>query len=158
MSPAELVAAYLIQEGVAQWVGSIDTAPGGALGAPNEWRIGVGPTWPSVPDTVLLVNEAGGLAPMPQWLVDFPTVQIVGRGNQNGQRVMRQKLEDARDELLGMTPGFAVAGNGVIQSARQLGGFLPLGRDDNERPMMSVNFSLIALPEASARTNRAPIT
>jgi hypothetical protein len=133
--------------GIAQWyTDTPDTSP---------WKIALG-QFPPRPDTVILLNEASGLAPYPSLLVNFPSVQILIRGNQSGRNETRAKLKEAIDCVLGYTPGLIVGGD-TLQSVQQLGDVMPLGFDQEKRPMFSANFSLIVLPAPSALSHRAPI-
>jgi hypothetical protein len=148
--PAEIVRAILHNEGVGQWLGSADNPA-------QPWKITVGIALPDNPDRLIKIVQAGGRSPFPQWLINFPTVQVMVRGNQNGYAEARAKITEVVDELLGIQSGLVVDGE-TLQSCTQMGDILPLGEDDRKRPLLSANFSLIVLPAASARTHRAPIT
>jgi hypothetical protein len=145
--PTQFFRQIISSANVAKWITEANAHP---------WKISVG-TYPSAPDQIVLLNESGGRNPMPQWLVNYPSVQVQVRGNQTGYESARTKMKECVNAVLGIAPGVVVAGD-TLQSVIQMGGILFLGRDDGNRPMFSANFSLIVLPAQEAGSHRLPIT
>jgi hypothetical protein len=123
----------------------------GAFEATTGWGIYIG-KHPKTPDSVIVIASSGGFAPDPKWLLDFPTFQIRIRGNKGGYQEATLKAKDVKDTLLGL-PSQDVNGDRWV-SVRMLSDNTLLGYDENDRPMFSMNFTLITEPATSGLTNR----
>lgn len=107
------------------------------------------------PNTQVVCYDTGGLAPHPSLLLDYRSVQVQIRGNADDYRATWVKAQEVKDTLLGLTPQ-VVNGDrwdGVIG----VGDLLFLHRDENDRPVFSVNFRVFLEPAPSAATNRTPL-
>lgn len=107
---------------------------------------------PDLPDLCITLYDSGGETPNPAWLLDFPSVQAMVRGEENGYQTLYQKVKDVVDALLGY-PSTDVS-DGRLVSVRMNGGPAFLGYDEKKRPQFSINWTLIFEPTASALTNR----
>lgn len=87
--------------------------------------------------TMTLMNS-GGLDPNPKWLRDYPTVQIRLRGSAFGYEAAWTKANDIKDALLGEPPTM-LNGKNYVQFL-QIGDILDLGPDENNRPLITLNF------------------
>lgn len=130
----------------------LETAGVGVFAATSGWSIAVDQE-PPEPDTVITLYNTGGVNPNPKWLIDFPSVQVRIRGAVNGYLVSRAKAQQVKDTLLGL-PSQVVAGE-RINSITGIGDIVNAGRDDNNRPLCTVNFATIIEP--SSGTNRIPL-
>jgi len=131
------------------------TAGVGVFATPTGWCISIG-VFPDAPDTIILVNQVGGLSPMPHLLLNEPSLQIAIRGAKSGYVAARYKMKDVIDALLGMNT--TVLQGDTYRSCIQLGDAAFVGQDDNTRPIITANFRFIVEPAASATTHRSPIT
>jgi len=93
------------------------------------------------PNKVIAVYDTGGLAPEPGLDINYPTIQIVVRGEPDGYVDAHKKCRDIRDSLLGRPS--EVRGGDTWASVTMPHDIIPLGYDDNERPEFSMNFQLI---------------
>lgn len=112
---------------------------------PNDsdtWSIVVG----RMPDRdrAIVCYDSGGKAPNPQWLVDYPTVQVKVRGSQSDYVDAVNKAEEVKNALLGL-PSQTI-GTDIYVSVSLIGDRNFLGYDENGRPMFSLNFQLIINP------------
>lgn len=139
--PAQAYRDLLVAAGVGVW------------GATSGWGIYIG-NMPDAPEKVILVNATGGRDPMPQWLVNYPSVQVFVRGAKSGYQEARDKISACRDALLGYTGG--TLGGDTYRSINQMGEIAYLGQDENTRPTFSANFWSVVLPASG--TYRQPIT
>jgi len=121
----------------------------GVFAATTGWGIFIGPE-PTNPDTTITIREFAAGAPMPKWLIDFPSVQTMIRGAPGGYQAAKLKARDVLNTLHSI-PSQDLNGDrwdGII--AQSGPGYL--GVDDNNRPKFSINFRLIIEPAAG--TNR----
>jgi len=125
----------------------------GAFGLGSGWRIFLG-RFPDTPDTIILVNGTGGANPYPHLRLNFPSVQVMLRGEQNGYQEARAKAKEVCDKLLGMDT--EVLNFDTYRSCNQIGDVIWLGQDENNRPIFSANFRFIVEPATG--DNRIPIT
>lgn len=132
MTPAEVLKNILVA------VGGIGTFAG-----VSGWGIYVN-SEPDGPDTCITLYDSGGDTPNPAYLLDFPSVQILIRGTENGYQAMYQKAQDVVNALIGY-PSTDFSGVRLV-STRQIGGILTLGIDEKKRPRLSTNWSLITEP------------
>lgn len=123
-----------------------------AHAASSGWGIEVGVMPPS-PDKIIMITDTGGIEPPnPRFLLDFPTLQIMVRGVVSGYILAWSEAKAVKDILLGVTSQTV---NGDRWVAVNIDGDLAfIGRDDNDRPLFTINFRLILEPKASPETNR----
>lgn len=93
---------------------------------------------------------------MPHLLLNFPSVQVMIRGAENGYQAAYEKIKDVVKALLGIQT--QVLQGDTYRSCVQIGDIAYLGQDDGTRPLFSANFSFIVLPAAESGDNRIPIT
>ncbi len=125
------------------------TAGAGTFNAISGWGIYIGAE-PNKPDTIMTINNTGGQPPNPKWLVDFPSIQVMLRGAENGYQALYTKAIEVKDALLGL-PSQDLNGDRWV-AVNQAGNEAFLGYDDNGRPRFSLNFNLIIEPASG--TNR----
>ena len=130
------------------------TAGVGVFAASSGWGIYIG-KGPSTPDTIISIMNVGGTNPNPKWLVDFPSLQTMVRGAENGYQAAWTKATEVKDVLLGLE---STDLNGDRwDSVVMLGDIASLGFDENNRVIFSLNWQLIIEPAASGLTNRDPL-
>ncbi len=117
----------------------------------SGWQTEIG-AMPKTPDKVIMVSDTGGQDPNPKWLLDFPTIQVMVRGIVSGYLATFQEAKAVKDILLGVDAQ-------VIQGDRwdgitQNGDLAFIGRDENDRPLFSVNFAIILEPQLVGDSNR----
>lgn len=93
------------------------------------------------PNKCIAIYDTGGLAPEPGLDINYPTVQLVVRGEPDGYVDAHRKCRDIRDVLLGRHS--ELRGGDTWASVTMPSDILSLGYDDNERPEFSMNFQLI---------------
>lgn len=108
---------------------------------------------PKTPDDVIMISDTGGLDPNPKWLLDFPTIQIMVRGAVNGYLATVREAKAVKDLILGIDAFTTSEGDRWV-SATMNGDLGFIGRDENARPLFTMNFALIIEPQASGNTNR----
>jgi len=128
------------------------TAGIGTFNATTGWSIRVAKER-NKPDTHITCYSSGGLAANPKWLLDFPSVMIRVRGAANGYQSARVKAQAVKDALLGITSQTLNGDKWVAINA--IGDINNLGFDDNDRPIFSLNFTLIIEPVSG--DNRDPL-
>ena len=111
-----------------------------------------------LPDTDKLITflDTGGEPSNPKWLLDFPTVQVVVRGGANDYKNIWSVAKALKDLLLVITSQ-PINGDELV-SITEVSTVAFIGRDDNHRPMFSVNFRLIIQPQTNAQTNRTALS
>lgn len=120
-------------------------------------------TWPifigrrlETPDAQIIIFGTGGQAPNPRWLLDFPTFQVMVRGDIDGYAAAETKIQAVKDALFGIDP--YVFGDGDRWSGvTMLGDIAFLRYDDKSRPMFVCNFRVIKEPADSVATAREPL-
>jgi len=99
---------------------------------------------PSSPDRVVTVYDAGGTSPTLHLDRDEaqknPSVSVQVRGAKGQHEAAKQLASDIEDFLDGLT---ATQGGARYILIRAEGGIQPLGRDDQNRMLLSVNFRTI---------------
>ncbi len=110
---------------------------------------------PKFPDKVVMIADTGGLEPNPKFLLDFPSLQILVRGNTSGYLDAFAMIKACKDLLLGFMSSnidddqwVSIIVSSDIQS---------LGQDEESRPMLSVNFRLIIEPSSNSLSNRVSL-
>ena len=117
----------------------------------SGWTIEVG-VMPDTPNKVISINDTGGLTPNPKWLLDFPTLKVVIRGEVSGYLDTFREAKAVKDLLLGIDA--QVLNGDRWDGITQNGDLGFIGRDENMRPLFSVNFSIIIEPQVVANSNR----
>jgi len=117
----------------------------------TTWTIETG-RMPDSPNQVVVLMDTGGEPANPKWLLDFPTVQIMVRGNVGGYLAAYALIKNLKDLCLGVNS--QDIGTDRLVSVTQITDVLTLGNDDNDRPTFSLNLQLITEPGTSANTNR----
>lgn len=120
----------------------------------SGWQIEIG-AMPPTPDEVIMISDTGGLEPNPKYLLDFPTCQVMVRGNVSGYLDTFREAKAVKDLLLGIDAqdinGDRI--DGIIQNGDL--GFI--GRDETNRPLFVVNFALFVEPQVVANSNRVAL-
>ena len=129
------------------------TAGVGTFGAASGWSIDIA-KFPETPDSVVALMPRSGLAPNPAWLLDFPGIQILVRGDRGGYIVAQAKAQAIKDALLGL-PSQTIDGDRWV-SITMDGDIGFLHFDENNRPIFSLNFRLIIQPASG--TNRIALS
>ena len=101
---------------------------------------------PEEPDAAVSVMRSGGKNANPKWLLDEPSLQVIVRGDKNGYEDAEAKAQDVKDALLGL-PSQDVNGDRWVQ-VNMIGDIVPLGFDEQNRAMFSLNWALIIEPAA----------
>ena len=145
---ADVPPSSIIRSLLAAEVGIIDANPA------NAWSAHLSQT-PSTPDRVISIFDVGGINPNPAIQIDQVSVQVQVRGNANGYLAAYQKAQDIKDALLGIDS--LTLGTDRVVSITMLGDISFLGRDNNDRPELSVNFRMILERTPSSYSNRIPV-
>lgn len=117
----------------------------------SGWAIEIG-AMPDTPNKLIGVYDTGGVDPNPKWLLDFPTLNIIVRGEINGYLDTYREAKAVKDILLGVDSQDLNGDRWVSVLMNGDMGFI--GRDEAERPTFSMNFSLIIEPQSVANSNR----
>ena len=96
---------------------------------------------PSSPDSCVTVFDTGGFPPESNYTYEKPTVNIRVRGNRNGYLNAYAVAKSIVDELHDKTNEEVDSENRII-SIWCMGDIISLGKDDNDRPQLSVNFRI----------------
>jgi len=117
----------------------------------SGWQIEIG-AMPDSPDKVIYLCDTGGREPNPKWLLDFPSLQAVIRGPVGSYLDTFREAKAVKDILLGAPSQDLLSDRWV--SVTMIGDLGFIGRDENERPLFSMNFALIIEPQSVANSNR----
>ncbi len=123
--------------------------------ATSGWQTEIG-AMPKEPADVIMISDTGGLDPNPKWLLDFPTIQIMVRGIVNGYLVTAREAKAVKDLILGITSFTTSEGDRWV-SATMNGDLGFIGRDENARPLFTMNIALIIEPLLGPNSNRLPL-
>ena len=98
---------------------------------------------PETPDVCTAVYENSGNRPSftmgaDPWAIDRPLIQVICRAARGDYPAARDKADGIR-EILGAVVDQTLSGIHVMRIEPQ-GSLNPLGEDENQRPMISVNF------------------
>jgi hypothetical protein len=98
---------------------------------------------PDKPDDMTCVYEATGNIPQftfgaDPWAIDRPLIQVTCRAPRGDYPVARDRAELIR-VLLGKVANQTLSGLHVLRISPQ-GSVNPIGEDDNQRPVVTVNF------------------
>lgn len=118
----------------------------------SGWQIEIG-QFPNSPNKVIMLMDTGGVEPNPKYLLDFPTVQALVRGNPGGYLDTFREAKAVKDILLGID-AFTTPDGDRWDGITQNGDLASVGRDESMRPMFSVNFAVILEPQVVANSNR----
>jgi hypothetical protein len=92
-------------------------------------------------DRAIMVRENGGRTPEVRIAINYPTVQVLVRGTRSDYAVAREKAEEVFLALQAIPSGPAEWPE--LTSCCAVGGVTFAGRDEQERPVWSLNFNLI---------------
>ena len=95
---------------------------------------------PSTPDAAVTVHDTGGFDPDTDWSYQRPTVQVAVRGARDGYLAAHRLAQTIRDILNGRH-NIDIGGTHVVCIWCQ-GDVIPLGFDENHRPLFTVNFRM----------------
>jgi len=103
----------------------------------------------SSPDKQVVVINSGGRRPEPVIAQNYPSIQLIVRGAKGpgGNDDAYVQAVKCRNALLGIPS--SPAAYPELASVTGIGDVTPLGYDDAERPMYSVNLQLITSHETS---------
>lgn len=101
----------------------------------STW-FGFGAFMPATPDQAVVVSDTAGPAPGQESVTghNFPTFQVRVRGAKEEYDTARTKMQEVFDALNDATI------SGYIYCFATQSGVLPLGQDEKERPILSLNF------------------
>lgn len=104
---------------------------------------------PETPDTCVAVYENAGSSPSftmgaAPFAIDRPLIQVICRSARSDYPGARDKAESIR-YLLGAVTEQTLSGVHVMRIESQ-GSIVPMGEDENQRPMVSVNFECMVRP------------
>lgn len=104
---------------------------------------------PETPDALVCVYEGPGIAPLETmgsaaFAVDQPGLQVITRGARGDYPGARDKARAVRSLLAAVTET-TLSGVHVMRISAD-GSLLPMGEDQNGRPMVSMNFSCAVRP------------
>jgi len=122
------------------------TAAVGVFAAATGWSLAVGKL-PTSPDTALACVDSGGVSPYPSFALNFPSVQVLVRGNPGDYVGAHDKGRAAIDALLGSAP--ATVNTDYWRGITQIGDLSFIGYDDENRPTFSANFSIHIEPSST---------
>ena len=121
--------------------------------ATSLWELNIG-AMPDQPDRGIMISDTGGfIDPNPKFTLDFPSCQIMIRGNSSGYLDTYREAKAVKDLLLGVDSFTTTEGDRMV-SITQNGDLGFIGRDDNMRPLFIINFALIIEPQVVANSNR----
>lgn len=118
----------------------------------SGWDIEIS-SMPDKPDQVIMISDTVGIDPNPKYLLDFPSCQIMVRGEVNDYLDTYREAKAVKDLLLGVTP-FTTGDGDRIVAINMQGDLGFIGRDENMRPLFVINFALIIEPQVVANSNR----
>ena len=132
-APAEDVKDILVTAGVGKFTGA----------GPTDWQIFVGHEQ-ATPDKCITLYDSGGVDPDPKWRLDYPNVQARVRSAVGDYQGAHSKAVGVQDALLGLTPRTLNSKSylGVLMR----GGIAFIGRDDMDRPIVTLNFQILLVP------------
>lgn len=105
------------------------------------WDFSIG-GWTESPDMQISVIDRGGFSAEPNVAVDYPSVQILGRGSSapGGYEALYAEMVKVRNVLLGISQPAAWPS---LTQVNQVGHIAQVGKDDKGRPQLSLNLRLI---------------
>ncbi|PHR87487.1 MAG: hypothetical protein COA78_37070 [Blastopirellula sp.] len=125
-----------------------------AIASLSDWSIAIG-SGLDITDRLITIKDTGGLPANPKWLLDFPAVQIIVRGQANEYSAIWAVAKTIKDICLGVTSQ-TISGDRYVSIT--IGSDIEfIERDDNQRPTFTLNLRLIIEPQTNANTNRASL-
>ena len=99
---------------------------------------------PESPDSCVAVYENAGGQPdftmgSNPWAIDRPQIQVIVRSSRSDYPGARNKAETIR-ALLGSLTDVSISGINIMR-VESSSSVIPMGEDDNLRPMISMNFA-----------------
>lgn len=100
-------------------------------------------------DRVLAFMNESGKQPEVGVAIDYPSVQVLGRGTAsvNGYQALSDKMLEVFNALHAIPQEVGKPLWADLTSCIARGTIQNLGKDENNRPMMSLNFNLITAPQ-----------
>lgn len=120
----------------------------------SGWQVDIS-AMPDDPDRAVAISDTGGVEANPKYLLDFPTCQIMVRGEVNGYLDTYREAKAIKDLLLGIDSQ-DINGDRLV-SVTMNGDLGFIGRDETMRPLFSMNFALITEPQVVGNSNRLPL-
>ena len=111
-----------------------------ALNLTTGWQFAVG-RLSSTPNAQIVARNTGGREPELAVAIDYPTVQLLCRGDKNKYSEAWAKINACKEALTGIPS--APANYTDLTSCIPMGDIVDLGYDDNDRPQFALNFRLI---------------
>ena len=96
---------------------------------------------PKTPDECVTVFDTGGFPPESNYVYRKPTVNVRVRGKRGGYRNAYAVAKSIVDALHDKTNEDIDSANRII-AIWCMGDIIALGKDDDERPLLSVNFRI----------------
>ncbi|MEE8599294.1 MAG: minor capsid protein [Dehalococcoidales bacterium] len=119
----------------------------------SGWQIEIG-AMPAEPHRVIMITDTQSPnEPNPKYLLDFPTCQVMVRGEASGYLATYAEANAVKDLLLGVD-SFTTTDGDRLTSITQNGDLGSIGRDENMHPLFSMNFALIVEPQVVGNSNR----
>jgi hypothetical protein len=117
-----------------------------------DWAIHVS-KMPDRPDRVIAIFDSGGTEnPNPKWLLDYRSIAVQVRGKVSDYALAYNKALEVKDALLGL-PAQTVGGD-RWDGVTMISDIAFVGRNENDQPILSLNFRIIIEPADNALTNR----
>lgn len=121
----------------------------------SGWSVEIGIA-PDSPDKVIQIVDTGGWDdPNPKYLRDFPTCQIMVRGETNKYLDAFRESKAVKDILLGV-PSQTINLDRLV-SVLMRGDSAFIGLDELDRPLFTSNFALIIEPQLVGNSNRLAV-
>jgi hypothetical protein len=122
----------------------------------DDWGIHISQL-PAMPIKAIAIYDTGGTGegPNPKWLLDYRTIQVMVRGSSNGYEEAYGKAQAVKDTLLGLPA--QVVGDDRWDGVTGVGDITFVARNENNQPMIAINFRIIIEPGVNLLTNREPL-
>lgn len=122
----------------------------------SGWTIEIGLA-PDKPNQVITILDTPGIGqdPNPKWLLDYPTCQVMVRGDVSDYLATQDEARAVKDILLGIDSQDVLGDRLVAVNMNGDIGFI--GRDEDMRPLFAMNFALIVEPQSTPETNRVAL-
>lgn len=144
-SPAVQAKDVLVAKSIGVFPGSVST----------PWSIVISRRT-EAPDAQIVVFDSPGSSSNNRWLLDEPHISIMVRGDKDQYSAAYAKMREVKDALLGIEP-FTHADGDRWDGCLAVGDIMPLGYDEQNRPLFSMEFRLYHEPADNALTNRDPL-
>lgn len=119
-----------------------------------SWAIFIGKQ-PATPTTAVTVKIAAGPDANPKYLLDYPVVQIMIRGEKGEYEAAYNKAQLVKDVLLGIPSQTIKDVRWVLVNL--IGDIIDMGTSQEDHPMFSLNFQFIVEPPETEQSNRIPL-